>query len=241
MPYSNAPPHHCANAVRESIVFIVDDDQNTRASVSLLVRSVNLRAEAFSSADEFLKEYDPQQAGCLILDMRMPNMTGLELQAQLNARGVHLPIIMVSGHGEISMATQAMRAGALDFLQKPYSPHLLLERIFEALNADRQQRHRSSAQSSLEYLLATLTEREHEVMLHLAQGKSAKRIGRELGISPKTVDNHRLKVLDKLHIQNTVQLANLVAAGGTPVLAREGGGPHESTSPNGKGRAGSLE
>jgi RNA polymerase sigma factor (sigma-70 family) len=206
--------HSTFDVTTDTTVFIVDDDPDLCVAVSLLVRSVQLRAIVFASADEFLEAYDPHQPGCLVLDVRLPGMTGLELQNQLNARGIRLPVIMVTAHAEIPLATQAMRAGALDFLQKPYSPHTLLERIFEALKLDRELRDKSSAKSSVEARLAALTEREREVMMHLVHGKSTKRIARELGISPKTVDNHRIKILEKLDVQNTVQLANLIIGKG---------------------------
>ena len=201
------------DAKSDSTVYIVDDDPDLRIAVSLLVRSVHLHAIMFSSASEFLDSYNPQQPGCLVLDVRLPGMTGLELQQQLKARGIRLPVIMVTGHGEISLATQAMRAGALDFLQKPYSPHTLLERIFEALKLDKELRDKSSAKSSVEARISVLTEREREVMMHLVNGESTKRIARELGISSKTVDNHRVKILEKLGVQNTVQLANFITGG----------------------------
>jgi two-component system response regulator FixJ len=207
----SASPYAGVGTANGSTVFIVDDDRDVRNSIALLVRSIGLHSKTYSSANEFTSDYDPQCPGCLVLDVRMPGMSGLELQNQMNGRGGHLPIIMLTGHGEISMATQAMRAGAWDFLQKPYSPQVLLERISEALKFDCGQCEKRSAQSQIKARIALLTGREHEVMLHLAQGKSTKRIARELGISPKTVDNHRIKILEKLKLQNTVQLANLIA------------------------------
>lgn len=195
---------------QQATVFIVDDDSDVRRAVSLLVRSVDLDAVSFSSAQEFLDKYDDQKPGCLILDVRMPGMTGLQLQQEMAARGIRLPVIFVSAHGEIPTATAVIRAGAVDFIPKPFSPQTLLERIHEAISIDHEQRRAHSLVQEVESRVAALTDREREIMQYLMQGESTKVIASRLGISPKTVDNHRAKVLEKMVVDNTTQLARLV-------------------------------
>jgi len=196
---------------RTRAVFIVDDDPDVRRTISLLVCSVNLAAETFASANEFLDRYDPEQPGCLVLDMRMPGMTGRQLQQELTDRGSSLPIIFVTAHGEIPTATEAMRAGAIDFITKPFSPQMLLERIHEAMAMNEKQRKNEQLQKEVQSRVATLTSREREGMEHLAAGESTKVIANRLGISTKTVDNHRAKVLEKVNVDNPTQLACLLA------------------------------
>ncbi len=193
-------------------VFIVDDDPEVRRSISVLVRSVGLEARMFGSARDFLDAFDPNVAGCLVLDMRMPGMTGLQLQQALNERNIRIPIVFITAHGEIPTATSAMRAGAIDFIPKPFSPQLLLERIQEAIAIDRERRSAQQLQQEIAARIATLTDREREVMEHLATGKPTKTIASLLGISSKTVDNHRAKVLEKLQVENATQLAHLLSA-----------------------------
>ncbi|MDZ4819499.1 MAG: response regulator [Planctomycetota bacterium] len=192
-------------------VFIVDDDAEVRRAVSLLIRSVGLADHSYASAQEFLKNYDATAPGCLVLDIRMPGMSGLELQKGSSvARGLP-PIIFLTGHGEISTAIQAIRAGAIDFLQKPFSPQVLLERIREAIELDLENRRKCVLADELQERVIRLTEREREIMQYLAQGISTKRIAGSLAISPKTVDNHRESILEKMNVDNTTQLAHLIA------------------------------
>ncbi|MCA9203336.1 MAG: response regulator [Pirellulaceae bacterium] len=188
----------------------MDDDPDVRRAVSLLVRSVDLEARLYSSAQEFLTSYDGQTPGCLVLDLRMPGMTGLQLQQRLMEEEIRLPVIFISAYGEIAAASAAMRAGAVDFLPKPFSPQTLLERIHEAVALDAKQRQAIARQREVNQRIETLTGREHEVMQLLAAGDSTKVIARRLGISQKTVDNHRAKVLEKLDVENATQLARLV-------------------------------
>lgn len=192
-------------------IFIVDDDPDVRRSISLLVQSVDLVPEVYASAQDFLDHYQPQSPGCVVLDMRMPGMTGLQLQQHLTERGIPLPIIFISAYGEIPTASAAMRAGAVDFIPKPFSPQILLERIHEALAIDERQRKASERQRALRERIATLTNREQEVMQLLATGCSTKVIAQRLSISQKTVDNHRAKVLEKVGVDNVAQLARLIA------------------------------
>jgi two-component system, LuxR family, response regulator FixJ len=192
-------------------VFVVDDDPEVRSSLSLLARSVGLNVETFASAREFLDSYDPRRPGCLVLDVRMPGMSGLELQKQLTAQGISLSIILITAHAEIPMAIEAMRAGALDFIQKPFSRHAILERIHEAMKLG-EGRHRTQLlHHEVDGRTARLSSREREVMRLLAAGDSTKIIALRLGISPKTVDNHRIKVFKKMGVDNAAQLAGLLS------------------------------
>lgn len=201
---------HARAPNRNATIFVVDDDPDVRRAVSLLVRSVDLEARLYSSAQEFLTSYDGQTPGCLVLDLRMPGMTGLQLQQRLMEEEIRLPVIFISAYGEIAAASAAMRAGAVDFLPKPFSPQTLLERIHEAVALDAKQRQAIARQREVNQRIETLTSREHEVMQLLAAGDSTKVIARRLGISQKTVDNHRAKVLEKLDVENATQLARLV-------------------------------
>jgi len=201
---------HNASCVHAGTVFIVDDDLDVRNAVALLAKSDGLEVEVYSSAPEFLAGYDPQKSGCLVLDVRMPGMSGIEMQRELHARCQNPPIIFVTAHGEIPLATQAIRAGAVDFIQKPFSPQFLLERIHEALMIDQVQRRRSASGCEVRQRLDLLTNREQQIMKLLAAGESTKHIAALLAISPKTVDNHRAKILEKMRVDNPTQLAHLL-------------------------------
>ncbi len=202
-------PKECA--VESPTVFIVDDDVDVRNSISILARSVNLAVELFESGQEFLNNYPRDRPGCLVLDVRMPGITGLQLQQRLNEQDRRIPTIMLTAHAEVSVATQVMRAGAVDFIQKPFSPQILLERIHEAIQIDADARREKRNRSSIAKLVASLSPREHEVMKLLAIGQSTKQIASQLQISIKTVDNHRASVLEKMQVDNTAQLAHLLA------------------------------
>jgi two-component system, LuxR family, response regulator FixJ len=192
-------------------VFIVDDDPDVRRAVALLAKSVGLECEVHSSAQAFLTAYDPSKSGCLVLDIRMPGMSGLAMQKELELRGDGPPVIFITAHGEIPLATQAIRAGAVDFIQKPFSPQVLLERIREALDLDHRLRQRRVVASQIQKDLDTLTRREREIMRMLAVGETTKHIATLLSISSKTVDNHRARILEKMHVDNPTQLAQLLA------------------------------
>jgi two-component system response regulator FixJ len=200
-----------SRATAEATVFVVDDDEDVRRAVTLLIRSIGLAVDSYGAAQDFLDHYDPQTPGCLVLDVRMPGMSGLELQKRLNS-GVELPpIIFITAHGEIPMATQALRAGALDFIQKPFSPQALLERVREAIDLDRENRNKGARAGEIQERMTRLTDRERQITDFLARGESTKQIALQLSISPKTVDNHRTKIFEKMHVDNSTQLANLVA------------------------------
>ncbi len=202
---------HASLADPTTTVYVVDDDEDVRRAVSLLIQSIGLTATCFASAQEFLDHYDPQAPGCLVLDIRMPGMSGLELQKRFSSAVDLPPIIFITAHGEIPLATQALRAGAVDFIQKPFSPQALLDRVSEAIELDRANRYKGVRAGDIQELLTHLTEREREIADLLARGESTKQIALRLSISPKTVDNHRTKIFEKMNVENSTQLANLVA------------------------------
>ena len=194
----------------EQKVFIIDDDDAVRDSIKEIVESIDLTPETFASAQSFLDSYSVNEPGCLVLDVRMARMGGLALQARLKGLGSSLPIIFITGHGDIDTAVAAMRAGAVDFIQKPYHEQNLLDRINKALELDGQNRDAARRQKSLQGHLAKLTEREREVMGLLVQGLVNKDIARRLGISSRTVEVHRQRVLEKCGVKSVVQLMALL-------------------------------
>ncbi len=188
------------------IVFVVDDDASALKAACYLIESFGLTAVGFASAREFLEGYDPEQPGCLVLDIRMPGMTGLELQRQLVESGSPLPIVMVSGHGDVASCAQAFRAGAIDFLEKPVSDEKLLQRLKEAIAKDAKTRRARQANPQFFARLAQLTPREREVMELLAQGLTTKQIAMEFGISIQSASKHRIRLLEKLGVANDIEL-----------------------------------
>jgi len=194
----------------EPTVFVVDDDQLVRISLQELMESVSLRVRAFASAQEFLESYEPESLGCLVLDVRMPGMSGTKLQDELHRRGACLPIIFITGHGDIPMAVEALRKGAFDFVEKPVRGQLLLDRINSAIERDKQLYHRRARERQIKTRLALLTERENEVLGHLKAGCSAKVIARKLGLSRKTVDYHMSSTREKMGVESTPQLIMLL-------------------------------
>jgi len=191
-------------------VFIVDDDEAVRNSLRLLLKSVGLAAVALPTAQEFLSKYDPQQPGCLILDVRMPGMSGLELQEQLNVRGAMIPVIFITGHGDIHMAVEAMQQGAFDFLQKPFRDQDLIDRIQRALTKDQANRSELKEKSGVRERLQTLTPREREVLNLVTSGKPNKIMAADLGVSQRTVEIHRARVMEKMHASSLAQLVRMV-------------------------------
>ena len=191
------------------IVFIVDDDAAVRNSLRLLVKSVGQSAGVFVSAQEFLASYDPQQPGCLVLDVRMPGMSGLELQQQLNVRGAVIPVIFISGHGDIPMAVEAMQNGAFDFLQKPFRDQDLIDRIQRALEKDRENRAALGERARIRERLDSLTPREREVLDLVTSGKANKVMAADLGLSQRTVEIHRARVMEKMGASSVAQLVRM--------------------------------
>ena len=174
----------------EPTVFVVDDDPAVLRGLRLLMKSVKLNVETYLSAQEFLDDYDPAQPGCLLLDLRMPGISGLELQEILRTRNIPIPIIIITGYGEVSAAVQAMQKGAVDFLEKPFNDQVLVDQIQKAIAEDAQIRQQRAEQEAVLARLALLTPREQEVMDLVIAGEPNKVIARQLGISPKTVEFH---------------------------------------------------
>lgn len=191
-------------------VFIVDDDHGVRESVRILMRSIGVESEAFSSADEFLRSYDPDKPGCLVLDVRMPGMSGLELQERLASLGSTLPIIFVSAHGDIPMAVEAIKAGASDFVQKPFRDQKLIDRVQEAFADNARARQKIWDRSRIAERMASLTPREREVMEMVVDGKANKVIAIDLGLSQRTVEIHRARVMSKMEANSVPQLVQMV-------------------------------
>jgi two-component system, LuxR family, response regulator FixJ len=196
-------------ASAEPAVFIVDDDDAVRDSIRELVGSVGLRAVTFASAQQFLDAFDPQQAGCLVLDVRMANMSGPALQEKLNALGASIPIVFISGHGDITVAVKTIKAGAVDFVQKPYREQQLLDSINEALQRDAAARRAAGVRTGFAERQATLTDREREVTALVVKGLSSKVIAQTLGISYRTVELHRSHILEKLGVRSVAELIRL--------------------------------
>jgi FixJ family two-component response regulator len=192
--------------MEEQTVFIVDDDAAVRDSIQELVESVGLRAESHSSGQAFLASYQPQRSGCLVLDVRMAGMSGLVLQEKLNELGARIPVIIITGHGDVPMAVHALKAGAVDFVQKPYRHQLLLDSINNALTMDTIARRSLDESQNHDRQLATLTKREQEVLDKLLAGNISKQIARELGISTRTVEAHRQNLLRKLGVGSVKEL-----------------------------------
>ncbi len=190
----------------EPTVFIVDDDQAMRDALSWLIQSVNLQVQTFASAEEFLGRYDQSLPGCLVLDVRMPGMSGLKLQEELAARGRALPIIMLTGYAEVPTAVRALKQGAIDFLNKPFSDALLLDRVAEAIEIDKQRRLAEQQRADVRARYEALTPRERDVMRLVIDGKANKVIASDLGLSPRTVEVHRASVMRKMSAESVADL-----------------------------------
>ncbi len=195
----------------EATVTIVDDDEAMRRSLRRLMEAVGLPVETHPSAEAFLEQYDPARPGCLILDIRMPGMSGLELQEKLLADRIRIPVIIISAHGDIEKAVRAMKSGAVDFIKKPYKGKILLARIREALDMDARRRQAEAEQAHIRARIARLTPREQQVMDFMVSGKSAKQIAFELNLSRKTVDVHRGHVMAKMQVDYPVELVRMVS------------------------------
>lgn len=203
-------------------VYIVDDDLGVRQMIARMVRSVRLTPRTFASVKEFLEQLDPAQPGCLVLDVRMPGESGLELQEHLARTGVRIPIIFVTGHGDIPMSVRAMKAGAVDFIEKPFHDQLLLEAIHAALARDREQRRAESVRAQARSRLATLTPREREVLCEVVAGLANKQIAAKLGTTEQTIKLHRGRVMSKMRADSVAELVVLAQLAG--VIGSEGSG-----------------
>ena len=192
-----------------AVVFIVDDDDAVRESLEFLMKSIEQPAESYPSAKDFLNAYT-DKPGCLLLDIRMPGMSGIELQEELKKRDIRIPIIFITGHGDVPMAVKAIQAGAADFIQKPFRDQELIDRIREVLVEDTQSRADLSERSEILQRTGTLTEREKEVMEQVVVGKANKVVAIDLSVSQRTVEIHRANVMEKMKAKSLAQLVRLV-------------------------------
>jgi FixJ family two-component response regulator len=193
------------------IVFVVDDEEPVGDSIAMLLRTVGLPSRVYRDPRRFLEEYRPEMPGCLLLDVRMPQMGGLEVQQELARRNVTLPVIFITGHGDVPMAVEAMRAGALDFLQKPFNDDELIRRVQKALEQDAQERELLARSEEIERRWADLTARERDVARRIGEGAANKVVAADLGISVRTVELHRARILTKMGVRSVAQLARMLA------------------------------
>jgi two-component system, LuxR family, response regulator FixJ len=198
----------------EPVVFVVDDDEAMRSSLKWLIESVGMQVATYDSADGFLDSYYPGRAGCLLLDVRMPGMSGLELQTYLAREQIRIPVIIITGHGDVGMAVRAMKAGAVDFIEKPFNDEALLASIRAALQFDEKQRQLQGQRAQVAARLAQLTPREQEVMVMVTEGQSNKDIAAALGVSSKTVEAHRARVMDKMGADSLAELVRMALLAG---------------------------
>ena len=192
-------------------VFVVDDDAAIRDALAQLLGTAGLQVEAHADGPAFLAAYEEDRSGCLLLDMAMPGMTGLEVQAALKARGSEIPILFLTGHGDIPMAVQAVQAGAVDFLEKPIKGAALLERVQRALALDQEWSQAQGRTQAIQQCHARLSPREREILALVVSGLTSKEIARKLGISPRTVEVHRTHVMHKMGAANLAELVNMAA------------------------------
>lgn len=190
-------------------VFVVDDDPSVRDSLTWLLESMRLRVETHDSAHAFLDSYDPDRPGCLVLDVRLPGMGGLDLLAQLRARAITLPVIVVTAFGDVRTAVRAMRSGAIDVMEKPVSDQVLLDRVQQAIELDRQTRAADAKRRAAVALFARLSRRERQVLSLVTAGKPNKSIAAELGVAPKTVEGYRATLMRKLGVASVPDLMRL--------------------------------
>ena len=190
-------------------VHIIDDDDGMRRALSLLLSTVGYRTLAFANATDFLAQFDPDTHGCLVLDIRMPGMSGLELQQHLNRTGSMLPVIFITGHGDVPMAVQAMKEGAFEFIQKPFRDQDLLDRINHALQQDAENRTTLARRADVLRRLESLTPRERQVMAMVVDGAANKVIAIDLDLSERTVEIHRAKVMEKMGARSVAHLVKL--------------------------------
>jgi FixJ family two-component response regulator len=201
-------------------VFVVDDDRAVRESLALLVQSVGLEVETFAGAGEFLDAYRPDRRGCLITDIRMPGMSGLELQERLTEDGYHIPVIVLTGFGDVPAAVRALKGGAVDFVEKPFNPQALLDLVQQALVRDTELREQAAREADLAERMALLTPREGEIMALVVAGKANKVIAIDLSISERTVELHRGRIMKKMQARSVAELMRIVLPPGGDEMAK---------------------
>lgn len=195
-------------------VYILDDDEAVRDSMSALLDSFGFEQNIYASAIRFLSDVTPEFAGCLLLDIRMPEMDGLEVLQNLVSKGITLPVIIITGHGDLPMAVKAMKFGAVDFIEKPFEEDVLVESVRRAMAIGEQIHAQGNEKKDLAKRLDKLTPREHEVLIHIATGLQNKVIAYEMGISPRTIEIHRARVIEKMQARNLSHLVRMAIEGG---------------------------
>lgn len=195
----------------DQTVFLVDDDEALRESLGLLLAQAGLRVRAFDSARAFLEAFDAEESGCLVLDLRMPEMTGLELQKVLRRKGLSLPVIFLSGYGDVPTSVRAIKGGAIDFLEKPVANEVLIAYVRDALLEDRRRRAKQAETRKIHANFDQLSPREREILVLATKGMTSKEIARQLGISFRTVENHRANVIEKMQARNIAELCRMAA------------------------------
>ena len=218
-PNESRSPLDAGNGSEEKTVFVVEDDEAVRDALTLLLESVDLKVRTFDSAREVLEAYEPSWKGCLVLDIRMPGLSGLELQERLLQMGCSLPIIFVTGHGDVQMAVRALRKGAIDFLLKPFRDQDILDRIHEALEIAQDRLSQKATRDRLVDCLTALTPRELEVLAMVTEGHTNKVIANKLHLSQRTVEVHRASVMEKMNADSLAQLVRM------EMLLEQAGGP----------------
>lgn len=208
-----AQPQDPERVDAKQTVFVVDDEPAIREAMALLLQSEGCHVETFDRAETFLRQCTPDRPGCLLLDIALPGMSGLALQQRLHAEGYSLPVIFMTGHGQVPEAVRAIKAGAVEFLLKPVNDRALLRQVHEALQLDREQREQHSRQARYRACLARLTRREREIMTLLVKGFGNKEIARLLDISPRTVESHRAHIMRKTGAESLPNLVALAVAG----------------------------
>ena len=198
----------------ETTVYVVDDDPSVRAGLSRLLQSMGLTVKTFASAREFLEQAVSEEPGCLIVDLRMPAMSGLELQEQLMTRNLNLPVIFLTGYGTVPASVRAMKRGAVDFLEKPVDDQVLLDAIYQALEKDRENSHHQAEAKAIQDRLKSLTPREYEVFTLITTGMINKQAASELGTAEKTIKVHRARIMEKMHCESLAQLVRLAEKAG---------------------------
>ena len=190
----------------DGTVFLIDDDPGVRDSLTLLLSLKDISTQPFANADSFLESYTPERVGCVLTDLRMPGMTGLELQAALRERHIELPVVVLTAHGDVATARAALKNGAFDFLEKPVDDAMLLDVLHNALRVDRERRSAAVQRSTSDERRERLTNREREILKLLTAGHSNREIATQLGISPRTVEVHKARIMDKLECHSLAEL-----------------------------------
>lgn len=195
-------------------IYLVDDDESVRRSVGFMLKTSGHFVETYVSGTEFLREVRSLEPGCVLLDIQMPEIDGLEVQAELRERGVPFPVVVMTGHGDVDVAVRAMKAGAIDFIEKPFAKESMLEAVEEAFDKLDRTGEKSKRRADAELLVNGLTRREHEVLVGLTRGHPNKTIGYDLDISPRTVEIHRANLMKKLDVYNLSDLLRIAFAAG---------------------------